>query len=197
MANHSNFTSAIDQLKNAGYTHIPSFLDSVTIDQMKAEMTALVAAFDLEAFNQESGKLSVFVAGAKQNSDQYFLKSGDKVRYFLEKEVLDTETGQLKVPKERALNKIGHALHWHSKIFKAVTFDRKVVELARAMGLEDPVVVQSMIIFKHPQVGGEVVPHQDASYLHVLPAPEGAVFGFWIPLEDATVRVLGWIMINY
>lgn len=188
MANQESIiTKAISQLKTSGYAHISSFLDAATVEVLKREMTSLVDAFDLEAFNRENNKqLSVFVAGAKQNSDQYFLESGDKVRYFLEKDVLDPGTSQLTVPKERALNKIGHALHWHCPAFKQVTFDRKVVRLAKAMGLADPVIVQSMIIFKHPQVGGEVVPHQDASYLHVLPQPEGAVFGFWIPLEDAT-----------
>lgn len=57
-------------------------------------------------------------------------------------------------------------------------------ELGRKLGLERPVVVQSMYIFKQPGIGGEVTPHQDASFLHTEPL--GRILGFWIALEDAT-----------
>ena len=39
--------------------------------------------------------------------DNYFLTSGDKIRFFLEKDVLDQD-GKLTRPKEKAVNKIGH-----------------------------------------------------------------------------------------
>jgi hypothetical protein len=39
--------------------------------------------------------------------DDYFLTSGDKIRFFLEKDVLDRD-GKLIRPKEKAVNKIGH-----------------------------------------------------------------------------------------
>jgi len=39
--------------------------------------------------------------------DDYFLTSGDKIRFFLEKDALDQE-GRLTRPKEKAVNKIGH-----------------------------------------------------------------------------------------
>lgn len=87
-----------------------------------------------------------------------------------------------------AFNKIGHALHWYNDVFKKFTFDQRFCDLARELGLIDPVVVQSMVIFKNPSIGGEVPPHQDASYLHAIPTPEKAVFGFWIPMEDATTE---------
>ena len=49
--------------------------------------------------------------------DQYFLTSGDKIRYFLEIEAVDRE-GKLTTPtKERAVNKIGHGIASHGDPF--------------------------------------------------------------------------------
>jgi len=39
--------------------------------------------------------------------DDYFLTSGDKIRFFLERDALDQD-GRLTRPKEKAVNKIGH-----------------------------------------------------------------------------------------
>ena len=40
-----------------------------------------------------------------------------------------------------------------------------------------------MYIFKQPNIGGEVVCHQDSTFLYT--EPESAV-GFWVALEDAS-----------
>ena len=42
-----------------------------------------------------------------------------------------------------------------------------------------------MYIFKQPKIGGEVVCHQDSTFLYTK--PESAV-GFWVALEDATIE---------
>ena len=49
----------------------------------------------------------------------------------------------------------------------------------------DPVVLQSMYIFKQPSIGGEVGCHQDATFLYTDPI---TVTGFWFALEDATLE---------
>ena len=53
------------------------------------------------------------------------------------------------------------------------------------MDFKKPIVCQSMYIFKQPHIGGEVRPHQDASYLYTEPLKE---IGVWIALEDCTVE---------
>ncbi|XP_055255676.1 phytanoyl-CoA dioxygenase domain-containing protein 1 isoform X2 [Moschus berezovskii] len=78
------------------------------------------------------------------------------------------------------------ALHAHDPVFRCVTHSPKVQALARSLGLQMPVVVQSMYIFKQPHFGGEVTPHQDASFLYTEPL--GRVLGLWIALEDATLE---------
>ena len=42
-----------------------------------------------------------------------------------------------------------------------------------------------MYIFKQPRIGGEVICHQDAAFLHTEPQ---SVIGLWFALEDATVE---------
>ena len=40
-----------------------------------------------------------------------------------------------------------------------------------------------MYIFKQPRIGGEVVCHQDSTFLYT--EPESAI-GFWLAIEDQT-----------
>ncbi|XP_063100176.1 phytanoyl-CoA dioxygenase domain-containing protein 1 isoform X2 [Cavia porcellus] len=102
-----------------------------------------------------------------QGASDYFLSSGDKIHFFFEKDVFNEK-----------------ALHAQDPVFKSVTHSPKVQDLARSLGLQKPVVVQSMYIFKQPGIGGEVLPHQDATFLYTEPL--GRVVGLWIALEDAT-----------
>jgi len=120
----------------------------------------------------------------KQSRDTYFLESGDKIRYFFEEGVFD-EKDQLTVAKNRALNKIGHALHWLEPAFKKVTFSSKVQQVVSDIGFKDPAVSQSMYIFKQPGIGGEVTPHQDSTFLHTEPMK---IVGLWFALEDVTLE---------
>ncbi len=55
-----------------------------------------------------------------QKTDDYFLNSGDKIRFFFEEGAFDT-AGRLAVPIDRAMNKIGHALHVLNPVFRAYT----------------------------------------------------------------------------
>jgi hypothetical protein len=86
--------------------------------------------------------------------DKYFLDSSDKVSYFFEAGAVD-ENGKLLVEPKTALNKVGHALHWLNPTFKKYTFCEKVKETCFQLGLVQPVIVQSMYIFKNPGVGSE------------------------------------------
>ena len=56
-------------------------------------------------------------------------------------------------------------------------------EVAKGLGLIDPAIIQSMYIFKNARVGGEVCPHQDASFLWMEPMK---LFGVWLAVDDAT-----------
>ena len=56
--------------------------------------------------------------------------------------------------------------------------------IAKSINIKKPLLLQSMYIFKQPNIGGEVVCHQDSTFLYT--EPESAV-GFWVALEDADI----------
>ena len=111
------------------------------------------------------------------------LASAEAVHCFFEEEALDAE-GRLLVPKDRSINKIGHALHDRDPVFDAFSHGPDLAELGRELGLLQPQVWQSQVIFKQPHIGGEVGWHQDASFFVTTPQ---TVVTFWFALEDATL----------
>lgn len=128
---------------------------------------------------------TVFVTSqTKQVADDYFIESADKISFFYEKAALDDD-GRLLVDASLALNKVGHALHRLHPTFEACTYGDKVANVCRALGLTKPVVPQSMYIYKNPGIGGEVISHQDSTFLFTEPE---SLVGFWIALDDATLE---------
>ena len=89
--------------------------------------------------------------------DAYFLDSCSNISYFLEAGALKPDGRALAVPKTRALNKIGHALHELEPAFSSFAASPAVSALLRSLGFARPLPVQSMYIFKQPGIGGEVV----------------------------------------
>ncbi|XP_067144470.1 phytanoyl-CoA dioxygenase domain-containing protein 1-like [Centruroides vittatus] len=168
----------IEKFNENGYLVIPEFLNSEEIQLLKSECSKLI-----NEMNPSEDK-SVFISGRNQKGEEYFLTSGDKIRYFFEEDAIN-EKGEFTVSKEDSLNKIGHALHWWNDVFKKITFGQKVKNLIRNFGFIDPLVVQSMYIFKNPKVGGKVECHQDATYLYTDPVK---LLGLWFPLEDTTLE---------
>lgn len=121
----------------------------------------------------------------RHGSADYFLSSGDKIRCFLEEDAVGPD-GALRpgIDPRRAVNKIGHALHDLDPTFAAFSRQPLLAALAADLGLRQPLLLQSMYICKQPFIGGEVVCHQDATYLFTEPS---SVIGLWFALEDATL----------
>src|ERR1700722_5730186 len=88
-----------------GFLVIEDFASDAECDELRERAGALVASF-------EPGSLrSVFTTDEQaRRTDDFFLGSGDKIRFFFESLALGPG-GALVVPKEQAINKIGHALH--------------------------------------------------------------------------------------
>jgi len=160
-----------------GFLVIEGFKSPEECDALRRRTHELVEAFDPATVT------SIFEAGGQQRhaADRYFQESGDEIRFFFEKGAFD-ESGRLTKDKHAAMNKIGHAMHDLDPVFERFSRDPKLANLARSIGLQDPGLVQSMVIFKPPRIGGEVNCHQDASFLHTEPV---SVTGFWFALEDA------------
>jgi len=98
------------------------------------------------------------------------------------------EDGSLKagISKERALNKVGHGLHKDRAVFEQYSTSDRLCGLVRELGWNEPVVPQSMYIFKQPMIGGEVTSHQDSTFLYTT--PRQTCLGLWLALHPATLE---------
>jgi len=160
-----------------GFLVIEDFAGSEECERLKRCAEELVRDFD------SRGMTSIFSTREQTRaSDDYFLDSGDKIRFFFEEDAFAPDGGLLHA-KERSINKIGHALHDLDPVFD--TFSRKpeLAAICADLGYAEPLLLQSMYIFKQPDIGGEVTCHQDATFLYTEPP---SVTGFWFALEDAT-----------
>ncbi|XP_065099823.1 phytanoyl-CoA dioxygenase domain-containing protein 1 [Paramisgurnus dabryanus] len=167
-----------------GYLVLDGFLSPEECDALRERMSAIIERMDVPAHCRTQFSTDHDEQLKTQGNADYFITSGDKIRFFFEKGVFDDE-GEFIIPKECSINKIGHALHAHEPMFKTITHSSKVQNLAQKFGLINPVILQSMYIFKQPGIGGEVTPHQDATFLYTEPL--GRVMGIWIALEDASI----------
>lgn len=114
-------------------------------------------------------------------SDSYFMESGDKSGVFYERSAIRSD-GSLDRPARQCANMIGHALHDREPDFDAFSRNPLLADIAADIGFVDPLLVQSMFIFKQPFIGGSIGLHQDSTYLYTEPL---SVVGFWCALEDA------------
>lgn len=158
-----------------GYLLIEDFVQAELCDRLVARAVELVGGFDIEAHRTVFSTKSVAHATAL-----YFQESGDAIRFFLEEEALDA-SGNLTRSKELAINKIGHGMHDLDPVFSDFSRQPRLATLAKGL-FHDPLLLQSMYIFKQPGIGGEVSWHQDSTYLYTDPM---SCIGFWFALEDA------------
>ena len=162
-----------------GFLVLEGFVAERECDVLRARAEELVREFD------PADVVSIF-STREQNrvADDYFLTSGDKIRFFFEENAFLPD-GKLKFAKERSINKIGHALHDLDPVFENFSHSDKLRELASAIGIQKPLLLQSMYIFKQPNIGGEVGCHQDSTFLYTEPVD---IAGLWFALEDATIE---------
>jgi phytanoyl-CoA hydroxylase len=171
--------SQLDAYARDGFLVIPGFASTAACAEVMERAVGFVDEFDPSAHR------SVFQTNEQtRTSDEWFLGSGGEVRCFLEAEAVDAD-GNLKRPKHGAVNKIGHALHDMDNAFDRFSRHPDLASIATDIGLTDPKLLQSMYIFKNPQIGGEVNCHQDATFLYTDPM---TCTGFWFAIEDATLE---------
>jgi phytanoyl-CoA hydroxylase len=167
------------RFQQEGFLVLPRFVAAEACDGLMARADALVEAFEPGA------RRSVFsTTDQALTTDQYFLGSGDDIRFFFEEGAVGPG-GEMRVPKARSINKIGHALHDRDPVFDAFSRTPALEAVAHDLGFVDPRLLQSMYIFKQPHIGGEVVCHQDSTFLYTDPP---SALGFWFALEDATLE---------
>jgi len=166
----------IDQFNSDGFLVLPEFATLEEVTALRRRACELV-----QGFNPESSSSIFSTRNQVAKTDSYFLDSAGYISFFFEEKAFD-QHGVLRQAKELSINKIGHAMHDIDPVFRAFSRSGKIQDLLKSLGYVRPLPVQSMYIFKQPNIGGEVVPHQDSSFIYTQPL---SCLGLWWALEDA------------
>jgi phytanoyl-CoA hydroxylase len=163
-----------------GYLVVEDFWPEDTQVEMRSRIDHYVNSADLAAVK------SVFATKEQvRKSDDYFLTSGPEIRFFWEEKAWDQDGNFVAASPSLGINKVGHALHDLDPTFERCSYDGRVGSSCAQLGLQHPMLVQSMYIFKQPKIGGEVGAHQDGAFLYTEPQ---TCIGFWWALDDCSLE---------
>jgi len=169
-----------------GFIKVEGVSNAAERESLQKQMKSLADRWD------PTSGIDSFGTDDKENSARgdYFLESASKVHFFAEASALVEGKKELKPEfqndKMEALNKAGHAMHMIPGAFQDYARSSKIKNLVLNLGWEDPVVPQSMYIFKQRKIGAVVTSHQDSTFLYT--APKQSCLGLWLALHDATLE---------
>ena len=178
----SFLTSAqLEKFRMDGFLVLPHFADAARCLELRDRAMQLA-----REHVPSPEKATIFTADGKplHASDAYFLTSGEAIRCFFEKNAFDA-AGRLRADAHLCLNKLGHAMHDLDPVFDSFSRTPQLAALASDIGMRDPLLLQSMYIFKQARIGGEVTCHTDHTYLWTEPQ---SVVGFWFAIDDASTQ---------
>jgi len=168
--------NAIEAFHRDGVLVIDGFKPRSECERLRERANALVEEHGPRAAG------TIFSTKSPQHLDsRYFLESATGIGVFFEEEAFDAD-GKLAYPLPLAVNKLGHAMHDLDPVFSAFSKGPALQAVSASLGVAQPRVMQSMYIFKQPNIGGEVMCHQDSTYLYTDPM---SVIGYWFAVDDA------------
>ena len=174
-------TAQLARYRQDGFLVLPGFVDDARCLALRER------AMELARLHvPEPAQATIFTADSRalHASDEYFLASGEAIRCFFENDAFDA-SGRLRGDAHLCLNKLGHAMHDLDPVFDSFSRTTELAAIAGDIGMQAPLLLQSMYIFKQPRIGGEVICHTDHTYLWTEPQ---SVVGFWFAIDDATTE---------
>eukprot|EP01038_Epipyxis_sp_PR26KG_P014446 gene14446-19385_t len=162
-----------------GFLVIEKFWDTDTVNKLKNKIIKLIESNDLSSIKT--------VFSTKENmrhADEYFLNSSYNISYFWEEKAVVNGVVTEDLPVACRINKIGHALHDLDEDYQAVSYEDRIGSICEDLGIEKPLITQSMYIFKQAFIGGDVTAHQDGAFLYTEPQ---SCLGFWWAMDDCTL----------
>lgn len=147
---------------------MPDFASAAQVAALRGAAAAIVQAAE---------------PSAEMLSRDYLMTSGDAIRCFFVPDAFD-ESGGLRRSKQRSVAKIGQALDNLDPAFRRFSHGRRLQRLAHRLGIEEPLIYQSMYIVKQPGDDGVVLWHRDAPTIREKPV---AVTTLWFALERMDV----------
>lgn len=167
---------AVAAFHRDGVLIVEDFKTRAECEALRARANQLVLEYGPNAAG------TVFSTKQPQHQDSiYFAESACGIGVFFEEEAFAAD-GKLAYPLPLAVNKLGHAMHDLDPVFSAFSKGAALQAVSTSLGVVAPRVMQSMYIFKQPGIGGEVVCHQDSTYLYTTPM---SVIGYWFAIDDA------------
>ncbi len=167
----------VAEFERDGFLVLPDLIDPAECDAVRTRTAEQLDAVEADQI------MAAFSTNEKDSHvrDRYFLDSGAGMSFFWEADALDAD-GRLVREKELAVNKFGHAMHDLDDVHDRFCRRTGLADVTHDVGYADPLLIQSMYIFKQPHIGGEVVLHNDHAFLWTTPM---RTLGFWIALEPA------------
>ena len=174
-------TAQLARYRQDGFLVLPGFVDEARCLELRERAMELA-----RRHVPPPEQATIFTANGRalHASDEYFLESGEAIRCFFEKDAFDA-SGRLRADAHLCLNKLGHAMHDLDPVFDSFSRTGELAAIAGDIGMQAPLLLQSMYIFKQPRIGGEVICHTDHTYLWTEPQ---SVVGFWFAIDDATTE---------
>jgi hypothetical protein len=146
--------------RESGVLILEGFVSASRCQELREHTVEIINAFDPAEVKH------IFSAMEQtQLGDSYFEESGDKIRFFFEGDAFD-EKGALRQSKEDSLNKMGHAMHDLDPVFDRFSRTPELAAVVESLGYQEPVILQSMYIFKPPSPFPTLFRHQLCFVVH-------------------------------
>jgi len=81
------------------------------------------------------------------------------------------------------VKKLSYALHQVDQIFRDFSFSSFIQQPLSRLRINNPLILQTMFLVKHPKLGAGMMCHQDASYFYTTPQ---SLIGLWVALDHFT-----------